>query len=214
MKKARFAALFWARTVPLHTGRSAMVSRRFFSLILICLCLSTGAVGAERGTSPHHRATVPSNAASSRAFNTLITFSEFPVGTHIKKQYANMGIIFGGDDPFITTDSSNPSAPVLSGTPQYFGAIEGKFVRTDNGRKTALAAFNMDAGYFDSVGSVLVTLYDKAGNVILTRKNTELGIQTFKFRNLPTRVHRFRIDVRGSEANGFAIDNIAFKRRP
>jgi hypothetical protein len=31
-----------------------------------------------------------------------------------------------------------------------------------------------------------------------------LGIQNFSSRNLPTRVHRFRIEVRGSEANGLA----------
>jgi hypothetical protein len=189
-------------------------TRSFLSLILTCVCLSTGAFGAERGTSPHHRAAVAPNSVTSRAFNTLITFSEFPSGTHISTQYANVGILFGGDDPYIENDISNPSSPVLSGTPRFFGAIEGRFVRTDNGRKVALPAFSVDAGYFDSTGSVLITLYDKAGQVILTKRNNKLGIQTFRFKNLPARVHRFRIEVSGSEANGFAIDNVAFKRRP
>ena len=38
--------------------------------------------------------------------SNVITFDEFPEGTYITDQYSYMGIIFGGDDPFITTDPS------------------------------------------------------------------------------------------------------------
>src|SRR5690348_14286516 len=62
-----------------------------------------------------------------RAAN-VITFSEYPAGTAISNQYANKGIIFGGSTPFITPDGSNPTSPVLSGTPLFQGAIEGTFV--------------------------------------------------------------------------------------
>jgi hypothetical protein len=199
---------------PPQTKEEYMRPASLLVLALTCgLLAPSAALGGEPATSPSNKA-VARSEPSPRAFNTLITFSEFPVGTQISNQYANLGIIFGGDSPFIANDSSNPTSPVLSGTPQFFGAIEGSFVRTDNGKKTSLARFKMDAGYFDATGTVRITLYDRKGNVILTQKNTQLGIQTFDFKNLPKRVQRFRIEVRGSEDAGFAIDNIAFKRKP
>ena len=57
-----------------------------------------------------------------------ITFSEFSSGTKITDQYADRGIIFKGDSPFITSDGANPTSPVLSGSPRFNGAIEGHFV--------------------------------------------------------------------------------------
>jgi hypothetical protein len=45
----------------------------------------------------------------------LITFSEFPIDTHITDQYADLGIIFDGDYPLIRPDYSNPTSPVLAG---------------------------------------------------------------------------------------------------
>src|ERR1700728_3225707 len=38
--------------------------------------------------------------------DSVITFSEFPVGTQITNQYKPLGILFGGDSPFITTDGA------------------------------------------------------------------------------------------------------------
>jgi hypothetical protein len=49
---------------------------------------------------------------------------------------------------------------------------------------------------------------------ILRQKNTQLGIQHFVFKNLPTPVHKFRIQTIGDEPFGYAIDNVAFKRKP
>jgi hypothetical protein len=183
---------------------------RLIGLFLACALFIGPAEAA--GTSASGKVGVAPKV--SRALNTVITFSEFPVGTHISNQYADKGIIFGGDDPFIATDVSNPTSPVLSGTPQFFGTIEGSFVRTDSGRRTALRRLELDAGYFDSVNSVRIILFDKKGNEILSVKNTQTGIQHFVFRNLPAPVHRFLIKTIGDEPNGFAIDNVAFNRKP
>jgi hypothetical protein len=185
------------------------ITRLFGLLIVVGLFASPGFAG----TGGPHSKSSPA-LASARILDTVITFSEFPVDTPITTQYANKGIIFGGDSPFITTDIDNPTSPVLSGTPKFSGAIEGSFVNADTGRKVAQRRFEMDAGYFNAPASVRITLYDKKGNEILRQKNTQLGIQHFVFKNLPTPVHKFRIQTIGDEPFGYAIDNVAFKRKP
>src|SRR5689334_14810164 len=76
---------------------------------------------AARGARPHFstvkvtaQGRLPKNAANGGLQTGTITFSEFPEGTSITNQYQSSGIIFGGDSPFVTGDSSNPTSPVLS----------------------------------------------------------------------------------------------------
>lgn len=138
-----------------------------------------------------------------------ITFNEYPVGTPITTQYSNKGIIFGGDSPFITTDGANPTSPVLSGSPQFQGAIEGSFVDPKDGVTPAVAVnFQLDGGYFDSLNSTVLKLYDSQGKLIGQQTNTALGIFTFTVNNLP--VAKWRIESVGDEPAGFAIDNVCF----
>jgi hypothetical protein len=138
-----------------------------------------------------------------------ITFSEYSLGTAINNQYSNKGIIFGGSSPFITTDGANPTSPVLSGSPQFVGAIEGSFVDPrDRVTPVTAASFQLDAGYFDSVGSTALKLYDSQGKLIEQRTNTGQGIFTFTVEGLP--VAKWRIESVGDEPAGFAIDNVCF----
>ena len=90
----------------------------FFISVAFCAMASEGST-SPTGITPDY----------TPAAGAKITFSEFPVGTHISTQYADLGIYFGGDDPYIETDViSNPTSPVLSGTPIFTGAIEGRFI--------------------------------------------------------------------------------------
>jgi hypothetical protein len=161
-------------------------------------------------TSPNHVAPqggVTVNETPSCSNN--ITFSEYPLNTAITSQYSNKGIVFGGSSPFITTDGANPTSPVLSGSPLFFGAIEGSFVDPRDGVTPVTAArFQLDAGYFDSVGSTSLKLYDTQGNLIEQRTNTGQGIFTFTVEGLP--VAKWRIESVGDEPAGFAIDNVCF----
>jgi hypothetical protein len=90
-------------------------------------------------------------APTADAADPAITFSEYPVGTVITNQYASLGIIFSGGSsagsPFITTDASNPTSPVLSGSPLFNGPIQGSFVDA-NGKPATVTQFQLDAGYF------------------------------------------------------------------
>ena len=50
---------------------------------------------------------VPRKSAQLKVANdNIITFSEYPVNTLIASQYAERGIIFSGDSPFIASDDA------------------------------------------------------------------------------------------------------------
>lgn len=183
---------------------------------LLCafsLLFSAGAVVAMEGTQSTSDGgvqaqiskTSPLNAPA--LFSSLITFSEFPVGTSIANQYQPQGILFGGDSPFITTDSSNPTSPVLSGTPLFFGSITGTFVDPATGSPVVVTSFSLDAGFFDGLGTFDLSWFNKDGVLLGSESNTEIGIQTFTVTGVG--IASFHVSG-GSDAAGFAIDNIAF----
>jgi hypothetical protein len=173
------------------------------------LCLSPALAGGP-STSPHPVFTVP--LPQEGRGKTTITFSEFPVGTPISNQYQDLGVLFSGDDPFITTDGSNPDSPVLSGTPLFFGKIVVKFIRPATGKPRPLSTFAFEAGYFDSLNSVVIRLFDKNGKEVASLSNTKLGIQRFKFKNLKPKIASFQIKPEKDEPAGFAIDNVQFPK--
>lgn len=112
----------------------------------------------------------------------LITFSEYPTGTSITTQYQALGAVFasGTGAPFITTDGSNPTSPVLSGTPLFQGPITVTFVDPNNPAVGALATnVELDAGYFDNLDSVSITYFDMGGNALGSIANSAFGIEHF-----------------------------------
>ena len=138
-----------------------------------------------------------------------ITFSEYPLNTAITTQYAGRGIVFGGDSPFITTDSANPTSPVLSGSPLFRGNIEGRFVDPADGRTpVAVASFTLDIGYFDELLSTQIEWFDPNGRRLGLRTNTMLGIQRFTIEG--GNIASWRIAIIKTEPAGYAIDNLSF----
>ncbi|HBL32173.1 MAG TPA: hypothetical protein DD490_35575 [Acidobacteria bacterium] len=145
-----------------------------------------------------------------RAGEQLITFSEHARDTPIDDQYASKGIVFGGDAPFITTDTANPTSPVLSGSPRFFGAIEGSFVKTGEAHQPAsVNHFSFDAGFFDAAQSVRVSVYDIQGRLIRRTSNAQTGIRTFQFNDIG--ISKWRIEAFSQEPAGFAIDNVRLR---
>jgi hypothetical protein len=140
----------------------------------------------------------------------VITFSEYPLGTAISNQYAEQGIIFGGDNPFISLDAANPTAPVLSGTPRFQGSIEGIFVDPSDGETPAIVqSFSLDAGYFDALGSTRIEWFDPDGNKLGQRTNTKYSIERFNIEG--GNIARWRIAIIENEPAGYAIDNVSFE---
>jgi RHS repeat-associated protein len=139
-----------------------------------------------------------------------ITFSEFPDGSPITNQYQPNGIDFSGDSPFIADDGSNPTSPVLSGTPRFFGTITGTFVQPDGTPRT-VGNFSLDVGFIDTSGSTEVIAYDSSGNAIDTVPIEDTGIVNVSI-SVPG-IASFSVqavDPGNPDSSGFAIDNVAF----
>ncbi|GGO90560.1 SGNH/GDSL hydrolase family protein [Wenjunlia tyrosinilytica] len=148
---------------------------------------------------------------AAKATDQLLTFSEFPVGTAIDKQYQDRGIVFagsgGGGTPFISPDGANPTSPVLSGSPLFHGGIQGRFVRP-SGKQRTVSRFSLDVGYIDDPGSVAVTAYGSDGKQVAKHVVDQTGIVpvTVEAKGIAS----FRVDEEAGESAGFAIDNVAY----
>ena len=106
---------------------------------------------------------------------------------------------------FTTNDGSNPTSPVLSGTPTFNGPIAIQF-------STPQTGVGLDGGFFNAIASTGITAYDINGNAIGTVANNQTGIQ---FLGLVTDDHSALISgllfhLVGPEPAGFAVDNIRF----
>lgn len=160
-------------------------------------------------TSPNNCGTIYQMQQAAGEGDPLITFSEYPVDTYITDQYADLGIIFGGDDPFISSDGSNPTSPVLSGSPRFQGDIEGYFVSPYDGESPATVSwFSLDAGYFNEVGSTLIEWFDLSNNKLGEQYSSITGIETFVIED--DGIASFHIGMTSSDSAGYAIDNINF----
>ncbi|MGH8924602.1 MAG: hypothetical protein ACRDWA_08225 [Acidimicrobiia bacterium] len=174
-------------------------------VLFALLALLVASVGLPAGAEPSSGSSASDAAAEPTvtplATSSFITFDEFPIGTFITNQYEPQGITFGGDSPFITSDSSNPTSPVLSGSPLFHGAIEGAFVVAD------VDSFSLDAGYFDDLASTHLTAYDVLGNLVADLYNSTFGIERFTV-DAAESLASFRIEIATLESAGFAIDNL------
>lgn len=151
------------------------------------------------------------NQVQAEAQEGIITFSEFATNTYITDQYADKGIIFSGDTPFITSDSANPTTPVLSGYPRFNGAIEGHFVDpADPSRTLTVNTFALDAGYFDDLSSTAISWYNENGELLGKRFDSIYGIERFEISG--ENIASFRIAIETEERAGFAIDNVWFNQ--
>jgi RHS repeat-associated protein len=160
----------------------------------------------------HERPATPASAADTPPLVPgTITFSEFPDGTSITNQYQPSGIIFGGDSPFITDDGANPTSPVLSGTPQFYGSITGTFVEPDGTART-VDNFSLDVGYIDTPGSTEVVAFDSDGNVLDAEPIEDTGIVNVSVSTPGIASFEVEsVDPSNPDPNGWAIDNVAFE---
>jgi hypothetical protein len=108
-------------------------------------------------------------------------------------------------ETFITGDSAQPTAPILSGSPTYNGPIAIEF-------STPQTGVGLIGGYFDAPNSTAITAYDANGNVIGSVTNPTTGDV---FLGLVTADHSATISgllfhLVGPEPAGFDVDNIQF----
>src|SRR5580693_4348840 len=106
---------------------------------------------------------------------------------------------------FISGDGAMPTAPVLSGSPQFNGPIAIEF-------STPQTGVGLIGGYFNAADSTAITAYDANGNVIGSVTNPTTGDV---FLGLVTADHSATISgllfhLVGDEPAGFDVDNIRF----
>lgn len=105
---------------------------------------------------------------------------------------------------FISLDGANPTAPVLSGTPQFDGPISFTF-------STPVAAVGLTGGYFNTVGATTIEAFDSAGLSLGSIVNSMLGIEFYGlFDTSGSNIAGVSFYITGSEPAGFAIDNVTF----
>lgn len=105
---------------------------------------------------------------------------------------------------FITTDGSNPTSPVLSGTPTFNGPIAILF-------DVDVAGVGLDGGFFNGIGGTAITAYARNGTVLGSVLNTGTGIEFLGLvSDQGNEIAGLLFSLVGPEPAGFAIDNLRF----
>lgn len=105
----------------------------------------------------------------------------------------------------IRTDGSNPTSPVLSGSPTFNGPIAVLFDKDQVG-------VGFDGGFFDAVGSTGITAFARDGTLLGTVVNETIGIEFLGLVSATGQalISGVFLDLVGREPAGFAIDNLRF----
>ena len=155
------------------------------------------------------RAAPPAARIAAEGDSETIAFDEYALGESISDGYLDRGVVFTSD-VFLSDDTANPTAPVLSGTPKFFGDIVAQFTAPGTATPAAANGFSFDVGYINNRNSVEIEYYDAAGNVVGSTRAQAYGINRIDvaFRG----VAGFRVRAVEFEGAGFAIDNLVVRR--
>jgi alpha-tubulin suppressor-like RCC1 family protein len=206
------------------------IAKRYINYIFvfgIMMCFSALAINAKTidpsiivsGSTSAGAVVYPSKAlkavkAQDDGYTDPITFDEYGLNTVITNQYASRGIIFGPDQAFISVDGASSSAPVLSGVPQFQGAISGSFVDANNTtKKIGASAIKMRVGHMDEARTVRVYFYDKQGKQIEAQTTTiKNGFENFHVKAKDKGLfYSWKIQTIANEPAGYAIDDFSAK---
>lgn len=116
-----------------------------------------------------------------------------------------LGFGVGAPDTFIVSDSSNPTSPVLSGSPTFNGSIAILF-------SVDQAGVGLEGGFFDAAGGTAITAFARDGTLLGSVTNLGTGIE---FLGLVTddgsaQIAGLLFSLVGDEPAGFGIDNLRF----
>jgi hypothetical protein len=147
-----------------------------------------------------------------------ITFSEFPLGTVISNQYAPQGVIFlpgniTGTLPIISMNGAMATAPVLSpqgqNTPPQFWQYAGDFSMQFT---TPVTNVSFLSGYWDTVGTGVIQVYDPGLNLLTSLSNTTTGPELVSVSGLGNIGKIYFNSI--SDPAGADIDNLNFTSIP
>ena len=114
---------------------------------------------------------------------------------------------------FITGDGSNPTSPILSGSPLYSGPISVLFSKP-------VAGVALTGGWFNVIGSTSIEAYDANGTILGSIVNTKGGEWDYEGTGLEfygladstgtNIISGISFFITGNEPAGFGIDNLTF----
>jgi len=142
---------------------------------------------------------------------TLITFSEFPLGTVIDTEYAPLGVVFTAGTynlPVISMNGAMPTQPILrpdGGPSTYQGDFWIRFI-------TPVGEVQFDSGYWDGLGTGVINVYDQYNNPIASLTNTTTGVNVTSLSGLGPIGSIYFNSV--TDPAGADIDNLAFTPIP
>lgn len=108
-------------------------------------------------------------------------------------------------DVFTVNDGSNPTSPVLSGTPTFNGVISVLF-------SVPVAGVGLTGGYFNAIGATTIEAYDGTGSSLGSIVNSQLALEFYGLADSTGAnvIQGISFYITGNEPAGFAIDNLTF----
>ena len=187
-----------------------------FAAILVTDASAAGTRGenSTRATAASSQSTAPRRLRARPRIpvlrSTFITFDEFEEETVVTDQYAPEGVVFSGpseeEEPEIAYDESNPTTPVLSGTPDSTDRSRPDSSSPEPRPQAVVNGLAVDVGFLDDPGDVHLVIHTVEGDEVLTPE--EFGINTME--SEATDITGFTVEEDGEEEAGFAIDNLTF----
>ena len=151
-------------------------------------------------------------AGSANAAPTYtITFDEFPLGTVVDTEYAPLGVVFSAATynlPVISMNGAMVTMPILrpDGGPSTF---QGDFyIQFPN----PVVDVQFISGYWDTIGTGIIDVYDPYGNLMASLSNTAMGINTTDLSALG-KIGKIYFNSIGDGA-GADLDNLSFSPIP
>jgi len=150
-------------------------------------------------------------AGTANAAPTLITFSEFPLGTVVDTEYAPLGVVFTAATynlPVISMNGAMPTQPILrpdGGPGTYQGDFWIKFI-------TPAIQVQFDSGYWNAIGTGVINVLDPFSNPIANLTNTVTGVNVTSLSGLGPIGYIYFNSV--ADGAGADIDNLAFEPIP
>jgi len=156
---------------------------------------------------------------ASAAPTYLITFDEFPIGTQISNQYAPLGVMFLPGNvtpglPIIDWNGAMPTQPILRpqgealpGYPSVGYIYQGDFWIHFT---TTAAQVQFDSGFWDTIGTAQIDVYDPYKNFLVSLTNTVTGVNVT---NVAGRIGYIYFNS-VKDGAGADIDNLKFTQIP
>jgi len=118
---------------------------------------------------------------------------------------SNLSLDVNATQTRLFEDVSNPTSPVITGSPSFNGAIAILF-------SVEQYAVGFDAGFFDGIGTTAITAFSRDGSLVGSVANSARGVEFLGLASAGNSqpIAGVFLDLIANEPGGFAIDNLRF----